>query len=93
VNIVKYDLVFLLFTRDQWCCGVRNLRNVHFESETSSNTETETRDLTFETETETRDYKICAFCRNFFLNVVITSELNFFQISGIFPTCLGCFLS
>ena len=28
----------------------------------------------------------------FFFNDVITSELNFVQISGIFPTCLRCFL-
>jgi len=25
-------------------------------------------------------------------NVIITSELKIFQISGIFPTCFGCFL-
>ena len=27
-----------------------------------------------------------------FLNAVITFKSNFFQISGIFPTCSGCFL-
>jgi len=42
-------------------------------------------------EIQDRDFKICAFCRKFFKNV-ITSELNFFQISGTFPTCFGCFL-
>ena len=40
---------------------------------------------------ETRDFQICAFCRIFFLNV-ITSKLNIFQTSGIFPTGFGCFL-
>ena len=48
----------------------------------------ESRDLKFETETETRDFKISPFCQK---NVVITSKLNFFQISDIFPTCFGCF--
>jgi len=37
-------------------------------------------------ETETRDFKISAFCRFCKKKVVITSKLNFFQISGIFPT-------
>jgi len=26
------------------------------------------------------------------MDVVITSDLNFFQIYGTFPTCFGCFL-
>jgi len=26
-------------------------------------------------------------------NIVATTKLQFFQISGIFPTCFGCFLS
>ena len=56
------------------------------------NSETDTRDMMFETETNTRDFKIFAFCRNFFDNVVITSESSFFFISGIFPTCFVCFL-
>ena len=38
-----------------------------------------------------RDFKICAF-RRIFKNVVIASEVNFFRISGIFPTCFCCFL-
>jgi len=32
---------------------------------------------------ETRDSK----------NIVATTKLQFFRISGIFPTCFGCFLS
>jgi len=44
----------------------------------------------FETETETS--KFVHFAEIFFKNVLITSDLNFFQISGIFPTCFGCFL-
>ena len=28
----------------------------------------------------------------FLKNVIITSDLKFFQISGIFPSCFGCFL-
>ena len=47
------------------------------------------RDLKFET--ETRDFKICGFCRNFLKNVVITSDLNFFNFWQ-FPTNFGCFL-
>ena len=50
------------------------------------------RDFIKNSETETRDFKICAFCRNFLKNVVIPSDFNFFQISDIFPTCFGCFL-
>ena len=42
-------------------------------------------------EAETRHFKICAFCRIFLKNV-ITSKLNIFQTSGIFPTGFGCFL-
>jgi len=38
-----------------------------------------------------RDFKICRFCR-IKKNVVITSKLNFFQITGIFLACFGCFL-
>jgi len=45
------------------------------------NFETETQALKFET--KTRDFKICAFCQ-IKKNVVITSKLNFFFISGIF---------
>jgi len=38
------------------------------------------------------DFKICEFCQNFQKNVGNNSKLKFFQISGIFLTCFGCFL-
>jgi len=44
------------------------------------NSETETRDLKFETETS----KYVHFAEILLKNVVITSDFNFFQISGIF---------
>jgi len=55
--------------------------------------------ITIETETSLklrdRDFiknlETWAFCPNFVLNVVITSELNFFYF-WLFPTCFGCFL-
>ena len=46
----------------------------------------------FETETETRDCKICALCWNFSKNYHHYFKVEFFQISGIFPICFGCFL-
>ena len=49
------------------------------------------RDRDWRLETRDRDSKISAFCR-IKKNIVITSKLNFFQISGIFPNCFGCFL-
>jgi len=44
------------------------------------------------TENKTRGLKICAFAEFYFLNVVITFDLMFFQISGIFATYFGYFL-
>jgi len=40
-------------------------------------------------ETETSNFVHFAEIKK---NIVITSDLIFFQISGIFPTCFGCFL-
>ena len=55
--------------------------------------------VTFETETETssktprpRLQNLCILPNFSKKNVVITSELNFCQSSGVFPTCFGCFL-
>jgi len=48
----------------------------------------ETRDLKFKTKTS----KFVHFSEIFGNNVIIISKLNLFQISGIFPTCFGCFL-
>ena len=50
-------------------------------------TETETRDLQFETETS----NLCILLNFIYKNVAITSKLNCFQISGIFPTSFECF--
>jgi len=49
----------------------------------------------FETETSSKiptleTSKFLHFAEISFKNVVITSKLNVFQISGIFPTCFGC---
>ena len=52
------------------------------------NSETDTRDMMFETETNTRDFKIFAFCRNFFDNVVITSESSFILFLAFFRRVL-----
>ena len=38
-------------------------------------------------------WKFVDFAEIFQENVVITSKLNFFQISGIFPTCIWLFLA
>ena len=81
----------------QWCGPDRNLRDRDLveisrrDRDFIKNLETETRDFKFKTVTETRNFKICAFCR-IKKNVIITSDLNFFQISGIFPKCFDCFL-
>jgi len=52
--------------------------------------------LKFRDETKTKTSKTprprLQNCWNFLQNFVITSDFNFFQISGIFPTCFGCFL-
>ena len=58
--------------------------------------ETETSSKTPRPRLEVRDrgsrlQNLCIL-QKFKKNVVITSDLNFFQISGIFPTCFGCFL-
>jgi len=66
------------------------VETVTFETETSS--KLRDRDSKLKTETETRDFKICSFSRISFFNAVIASELIFYRISGIFPTCFGCFL-
>jgi len=42
--------------------------------------------------TETWDFKICAFYWNFSKNYHYHCKVEFFQISGIFPICFGCFL-
>jgi len=39
-----------------------------------------------------RDSKLCAFCRIFLNDFIASAKLIFFQISGIFSTCFGCFL-
>ena len=63
---------------NQWCSRDRNLLDRDLvkisrrDRDFIKNSETETRYLKFET--ETRDFKICAFCRNFSKNVVITSD-------------------
>jgi len=44
--------------------------------------------VTFETETSKFEH----FAEILLKDVVITSELECFQISGIFPTCFDCFL-
>jgi len=49
----------------------------------------ETGDLKIET--ETRGFKIYAICRNF-KKCRHRFRVEFFQISGVFPTCFGCFL-
>jgi len=77
----------------QWCSQDRNLQDRDLvkisrrDRDFIKNSETKNRDLKFKT--ETRDIKICAFFQK--KNVVITSDLHFL-ISGIFPTCFGCFL-
>ena len=42
-----------------------------------------------------RDSRLQNLCNlpKFFKYTVITSKLNFFLISGIFPTCFGCYLA
>ena len=56
------------------------------DTDTSGVVETETwlkfRDL-FKN-TETRDFKICAFCRSVFKNVIITSDFIFFKFLAFF---------
>jgi len=66
----------------QWCSWDRNLRDRDLVKISRLD-----RDLKFETETS----KFMQFAE-IEKNVVITSDLNFLQISGIFPTCFGCFL-
>jgi len=75
---------FSLWCR-QWCSQNRNLRDRDL-------VKTSRPRLHQISETETRDFQICAFCRKFSKNVVITCMFYFFQISVIFPTCFGCFL-
>jgi len=77
----------------QWCS-----QTVTFYTETDTwlkfRDETETSSKTPTIEVWDRDSRLQNLCvlPKLKKNVVITSDLNFFQISGIFPTCFGCFL-
>jgi len=78
----------------QWCGRDRNLRDLvkdRDETETSSKTSRPRLD-TWSSRPRFETSKLVHFAKNFILNVVITSDFNFFQISGIFPTCFTCFL-
>ena len=74
------------FAGNQWCSQDRNIRDRDVvkiskrDRDFIKNSETETRDLKFETETS----KYVHFAEILLKNVVITSDFNFFQISGIF---------
>ena len=62
-------------------------RDLHVSTETWS----KVRDLI--EKSETRESKISGLCRYFstnFENIVTTTKLQFFRISGIFPTCFVC---
>ena len=61
---------------DQRCSRERNLRD---------------RDLKLRDRDFIKNSETWAFCQNFVLNVVITSEINIFYF-WLFPTCFGCFL-
>ena len=83
-----------LFKQDfkQWCSRDRNLRDRDLvkTSRRRLNEKSPGRDLRLEI--RDRDFKICAFCRDFFKNVVITSMLIFFEFLSFFRTCFRCFL-
>ena len=89
---VSVSKVSGLETWNQWCSRDRNLRDRDLVKipRPRSRLHQKLRDSWLEV--RDRDFKIRTFCRNFFFNVAITSDLNFFQISGIFPMCFGCFL-
>ena len=62
-----------------------------FRDETETSSETP-RLETWSSRPRLETSKFVHFVEFVFWNVVVTSESNFFQISGIFPTCFGCFL-
>jgi len=78
----------------QWCSHDRNLQDrdlvkiLRRDRDFIKNSETETWSSRPRIETS----KFVHFAEFFLKDVVITSESNFFHISGIFPTCFGCFL-
>jgi len=79
---------------DQWCSRDRNLQGwdrdlvkiLRRDRDFIKNFETETWSSRLETS------KLVHFAEVFQKCVAMTSDLNFFQISGIFPSCFGCFL-
>jgi len=81
--VIKLETIFVfVWTSDA-------VESVTFETETWL----KLRDWDFIKNSETRDFQIWAFCQNFVLNVVVTSELNFFlflAFSDMFWLFLTC---